>query len=74
MNVQVPSACDLGRIVPQLAYLRNFAGCVELPLKKARLLDPNNTAAIPGPEGRLGREVSPHLAFFSNLLYSFRPL
>ncbi len=63
---QVPSACDLGRIVPQLAYLRNFAGCVELPLRKAGLLDPNNLAAIPGPEGRQGREVlsqalsSPH--------------
>ena len=54
---QVPSACDLGRIVPQLAYLRNFAGCVELPLRKAGLLDPNNLAAIPGPEGRQGREV-----------------
>lgn len=56
--MQVPSACDLGRVVPQLAYLRNFAGCVELPLKKASILDPNDLAAIPGPEGRQGREVT----------------
>lgn len=56
-HMQVPSACDLGRVVPQLAYLKNFAGCVELPLRKANLLDPNNLAALPGPEGRSGREV-----------------
>jgi hypothetical protein len=58
-SLQVPSACDLGRVVPQLAYLRNFAGCVELPLKKAELLDPSNLAVIPGPEGRAGRVVPP---------------
>lgn len=55
--MQVPLACDLGRVVPQLADLRNFVGCVELPLKKADLLDPTSSATIPGAEGRAGREA-----------------
>ena len=55
--LQVPLACDLGQVVPQLASLRNFSGCVELPLRKAAALDPGNMASSPGPEGRAAREV-----------------
>ncbi len=30
--LRVPLACDLGQVVPQLAYLRAFWAVVELPL------------------------------------------
>ena len=55
--LQVPLACDLGQVVPQLASLRNFSACVELPLRKAAALDPGNMASSSGPEGRAAREV-----------------
>ena len=58
--LQVPLACDLGQVVPQLASLRNFSGCVELPLRKAAALDPGNMASSPGPGGRAAREVTAH--------------
>ena len=57
LALQVPLACDLGQVIPQLANLRNFAGCVELPLRKAAALDPSGLASRPGPEGRQAREV-----------------
>lgn len=56
--MQVPLACDMGQVVPQLAFLRNFAGCVELPLRKAAALDPSNLASSDLPERRAAREVS----------------
>lgn len=31
--MRVPLACDLGQVVPQLAYLRAFEAVVELPLR-----------------------------------------
>jgi len=54
----VPLSCDLGQAVTQLAFLRCYEGVVELPLRKAAALDPENTARLPGDPGRAGREAS----------------
>ncbi|KAI3427442.1 hypothetical protein D9Q98_010357 [Chlorella vulgaris] len=51
LMLRVPLACDLGQVVPQLAYLRAVQALVDLPLRKAAALDPLNAAASPGPEG-----------------------
>ena len=57
--VQVPLACDLGQVLPQLAYLRSFEGVVDLALKKAAALDPEELASR--PDGDSAREVCmPH--------------
>lgn len=54
----MPLSCDLGQAVTQLAFLRCYEGVVELPLRKAAALDPENTARLPGDRGRAGREAS----------------
>ena len=51
-------SCDLGQAVTQLAFLRCYDGVVELPLRKAAAVDPDNTARLPGDAGRAGREAS----------------
>ncbi|EFN51092.1 hypothetical protein CHLNCDRAFT_141404 [Chlorella variabilis] len=51
LMLRVPLACDLGQVVPQLAYLRAVQAIVDLPLRKAAALDPHNVAAQLGPEG-----------------------
>jgi nuclear pore complex protein Nup155 len=48
---RVPLACDLAQIVPQLALLRALDAVVELSIRKAAAIDPNNAAYIPGPDG-----------------------
>ena len=53
--MQVPLACDLGQVLPQLAYLRSFEGVVDLALKKATALDPEELASR--PDGDSAREV-----------------
>lgn len=60
---QVPRACDLGQVVPQLAALRCYEGVVDLPLAKAAALDPDRVARLPGEQGRAAQEVrtGPHL-------------
>jgi nuclear pore complex protein Nup155 len=50
-------SCDLGQAVTQLAFLRCYDGVVELPLRKAAAVDPDNTARLAGEPGRAGREV-----------------
>ncbi|KAK9806121.1 hypothetical protein WJX72_002210 [[Myrmecia] bisecta] len=57
LMMKVPLACDLGQVVPQLTYLRCFEGVVELPLRKAAALDPDNLASRGGEEGRAAREA-----------------
>ena len=54
---QVPRACDLGQVVPQLAALRCFEGVVDLPLAKAAALDPDRVSRLPGEQGRAAQEV-----------------
>ena len=61
--MQVPLTCDLGQVVPQLAELRSFEGCLQLPLAKADALDPSRSAALPGEEGRPYREVCVMLCY-----------
>ena len=56
-HAQVPLSCDLAQAVTQLAFLRCYEGVVELPLRKATALDPDNTARLTGEPGRAGREV-----------------
>lgn len=51
----MPLACDLGQVLPQLAYLRSFEGVVDLALKKAAALDPEELASR--PDGDSAREV-----------------
>lgn len=59
--MQVPLSCDLAQAVTQLAFLRCYDGVVELPLRKAAALDPDNTARLAGDPGRAGREVRARL-------------
>lgn len=56
-GMQVPLSCDLAQAVTQLAFLRCYDGVVELPLRKAAALDPDNTARLTGEPGRVGRQV-----------------
>mmetsp|Transcript_20731 Transcript_20731/g.49379 ORF Transcript_20731/g.49379 Transcript_20731/m.49379 type:complete len:994 (-) Transcript_20731:270-3251(-) len=51
MLMQVPGACSLGQVVPQLSHLGCYEGVVNLPIKAAGALDPGNMAARPGTEG-----------------------
>jgi len=53
--VKVPLACDLAQIVPQLALLRSLDAVVELSVRKAAAIDPNNAAFVPGPNGEAAR-------------------
>jgi nuclear pore complex protein Nup155 len=52
---RVPLACDLAQIVPQLALLRSLDAVVELSVRKAASIDPNNAAYVPGPHGEAAR-------------------
>eukprot|EP00884_Botryococcus_braunii_P002912 jgi/Botrbrau1/12621/Bobra.0169s0148.1 len=54
---KVPLSVDLVRVVPQLVQLRAFEALVELPVRRAAALDPANTAALPGDDGRAARQV-----------------
>ena len=56
--MQVPLACDLGRVIPQLADRRQYDGVVDLPLRKAQALDPSDVASQPSTEGDAARQVS----------------
>ena len=56
-HCQVPRACDLGQVVPQLAALRCYEGVIDLPLAKAAALDPDRVARLPGEQGRAAQEV-----------------
>lgn len=66
----MPLSCDLAQAVTQLAFLRCYEGVVELPLRKAAALDPDNTARLPGDPGRAGREVR-FLHAMSTLVHTF---
>lgn len=55
--VQVPLSCDLGQIVKQLAHLGCYDGILDLPLRRAAAVDPENAARLPGEAGRAAREV-----------------
>ena len=55
--VQVPLSCDLGQIVKQLAHLGCYDGILDLPLRRAAAVDPENAARLPGDAGRAAREV-----------------
>ena len=57
--VQVPLSCDLGQIVKQLAHLGCYDGILDLPLRRAAAVDPENAARLPGEAGRAAREVGP---------------
>ncbi|CAL8471349.1 g10891 [Coccomyxa elongata] len=57
LMMKVPLSCDLAQAVTQLAFLRCYDGVVELPLRKAAALDPDNTARLAGDPGRAGREA-----------------
>lgn len=73
---QVPLSCDLGQAVAQLAYLGCYDGVVDLPLRKAAAVDPDNEARLPGEAGRAGREV-PTVSVLpcgSCLMCTIRPL
>ena len=56
-RVQVPLACDLSRVVAQLAVRGQYSGTVELAVRKAQALDPEEAALQPGAEGDAARQV-----------------
>lgn len=60
----MPLSCDLGQAVSQLAFLGCYDGVVDLPLRKAAAVDPDNEARLPGEAGRAGREVTTVEGFF----------
>ena len=55
--MQVPLACDLSRVIPQLAVRGQYSGTVELAVGKAQALDPEEAAMQPGTEGDAARQV-----------------
>ena len=61
MCAQVPLACDLGRVVPQLADRQLYDGVVDLPLRKAQAMDPGDVALQHSPEGDAARQARPSL-------------
>ena len=50
-------ACDLSRVVPQLAVRGQYSGTVDLAVRKAQALDPEEAALQPGAEGDAARQV-----------------
>ena len=56
-GLQVPLACDLSRVVPQLAVRGQHSGTVSLAVRKAEALDPEEAALQPGPDGDAARQV-----------------
>lgn len=55
---QVPLACDLSRVIPQLAVRGQYAGIVSLAVRKAQALDPEEAALQPGPDGSAAQQVT----------------
>jgi hypothetical protein len=70
---QVPLACDLGVVVPQLATFRAMDAAVELTARKATALDPSNVAAREGAEGETARSRREELCY-SHLIALLRVL
>ncbi|KAK9837777.1 hypothetical protein WJX74_004885, partial [Apatococcus lobatus] len=74
LMMQVPLACDLGQVLPQLAYLRSFEGIVDLALKKAAALDPGDLASRPdGDSAREARWESCYQHVMVQLKYLLSP-
>ncbi len=63
----MPLSCDLGQAVSQLAFLGCYDGVVDLPLRKAAAVDPDNEARLPGEAGRARQEVTTPEAFFGDI-------